>query len=153
MNTEIVGTIKFGNHMLHVYSSLDEPLFRATDVADIIEYSNDNTFRLLGLVEEDEKLNLPVVVAGQRRNASFVTETGLYNILAQSRMPIARAWRRVVHTELVELRKQRGLDISQRFNEWNDLMGTVYFDEESGRLMQSVTIPGGDVEQIPWEGK
>lgn len=26
-----------------------------------------------------------------------------------------------------------------------------YFDEETGQLMQSVTVPGGDVIQIPYE--
>ena len=27
----------------------------------------------------------------------------------------------------------------------------IYFDEETGMLMRSVTIPGGDVEQVPYE--
>lgn len=43
------------------------------------------------MCEEDEKLKLPLVVAGQRRSVNFVTENGLYNILAQSRMEIARS--------------------------------------------------------------
>lgn len=59
------------------------------------------------MCEEDEKLKLPLVVAGQRRSVNFVTENGLYNILAQSRMEIARSWRRVVHDELINMRKER----------------------------------------------
>lgn len=89
MNT--VGVITFGSNKLDVYNSLDEPLFKAADVAGMIDYSSGNTWKMLEMCEEDEKLNLPMVVAGQRRSVSFVTETGLYNVLSQSRKPIARA--------------------------------------------------------------
>lgn len=78
----IVGTITFGNKNLNVYSSVDEPLFKASDIADMIDYSVRNTWKMLEMCEEDEKLNLPMVVAGQRRTVSFITETGLYNILS-----------------------------------------------------------------------
>lgn len=146
---EIVGTVKFMDHSLSVYSSLDEPLFKASDVADAIDYSDGNVWKMLEMCEADEKLNLPLVVAGQRRNVSFITETGLYNVLSQSRKPIARAWRRIVHEELIQLRKNRGMNIAQQFEDWDRQADTIYFDEETGMLMQSVTVPGGDVEQIP----
>ena len=146
---EIVGTIKFMDHSLSVYSSLDEPLFRASDIATAIEYSDGNVWKMLEMCEADEKLNLPMVVAGQRRTVSFVTETGLYNVLSQSRKPIARAWRRIVHEELIQLRKTRGMNITQQFEDWDRQADNIYFDEETGMLMQSITVAGGDVEQIP----
>lgn len=146
---EIVGTIKFDNRTLDVYSSLDDPLFRASDVAKMIDYSEGNTWRMLEMCEHDEKLSLPLVVAGQRRIVSFVTENGLYNILAQSRKPIARKWRRAVHNELIRIRKERDMDIIEQFKEWDD--EGVYWDEETGMLMQSVTIQGGDVIQVPYK--
>lgn len=146
---EIVGTIKFMDHSLSVYSSLDEPLFRASDIATAIEYSDGNVWKMLEMCEADEKLNLPLVVAGQRRSVSFITETGLYNVLSQSRKPIARAWRRIVHEELIQLRKTRGMNIAQQFEDWDRQADNIYFDEETGMLMQSVTVAGGDVEQIP----
>ena len=153
MSTNIVGEIKFDSRTLDVYSSVNEPIFRATDVAKMIEYSEGNTWKLLEMCEEDEKLILPLVVAGQTRQVSFVTERGLYNILAQSRKPIARKWRRVVHDELIKLRKARGLDIMKQFDEWDHELDTLYFDEETGILMQSITVQGGDVEQVPYEPK
>lgn len=146
---DIVGKVIFMDHSLPVYGSLDAPLFKALDIAYIIEYSNGNVWRMLEMCEEDEKLNLPLVVAGQRRSVSFITETGLYNVLAQSRKPIARAWRRIIHEELINLRKSRGKNIAQQFEDWDQQADSIYFDEETGRLMQSVTVPGGDVEQIP----
>lgn len=146
---EIVGNIRFMDHILQVYDSLDEPLFKASDVANIIEYSDGNVWKMLEMCEADEKLNLPLVVAGQRRLVSFVTETGLYNVLSQSRKPIARVWRRIVHTELINLRKTRGKDVAEQFEDWDRLADNIFFDEETGMMMQSVTVPGGDVEQIP----
>lgn len=149
MNMDTVGSIRLGNYNIDVYSSLDEPLFRASDIADLIEYSDGNTYRMLNLCEDDEKLNLPIVVAGQKRKVSFVTELGLYNILAQSKKPLSRIWRRVVHNQLIELRRSRGMNIEDQFDEWSDQMNSVYYDEETGLLMESVTVAGGDVEQRP----
>lgn len=148
--TTIVGTIDFDDKLLNVYSSLDEPIFRAKDIAEMIGYSEGNIWKMLKMCEEDEKLNLPMVVAGQTRQVSFVTELGLYNILAQSRKLIARKWRRVVHTQLVVMRKEKGMTVVDQFDEWDDLLDTIYWDEEAGMLMQSVTVQGGDVEQIPY---
>lgn len=150
--TNIVGIIKFDNKILSVYSDLDNPLFKASDVASMIEYSDGNTWKMLEMCEHDEKLNLPMVVAGQRRNVSFVTENGLYNILSQSRKPIARKWRRVIHNELIEIRRSRDMNVVDQFNEWDHALDDLYFDEETGMLMQSITVQGGDVIQVPYEG-
>jgi prophage antirepressor-like protein len=149
---KVVGTISFDNKLLNVYSSLDEPIFRASDVAEMINYSDGNTWKMLEMCEKDEKLNLPLVVAGQRRSVSFVTEHGLYNILSQSRKPIARKWRRVIHDELIRLRKSRNKNVVEQFEDWDHALDDIYWDEETQTLMQSVTVQGGDVEQVPFEG-
>lgn len=146
----IEGNILFDGKRVDVYSSLEEPLFRAADIARMIEYSSGNTTKMLEMCEEDEKLTIPMVVAGQRRRVYFVTETGLYNILSQSRKPIARKWRRIIHDELIQLRKSRNYNIAEQFEEWNHELDSLYFDEETGMMMQSVTTAGGDVEQIPY---
>ena len=104
-NIEIAGTISFGGKLLNVYGDLDAPLFKAKDISHVIEYSSGNEWKMLEMCEDDEKLKLPMVVAGQRRSVNFVTENGLYNILSQSRMEIARAWRRIVHDELIDSEK------------------------------------------------
>ena len=147
---KVVGTISFDSRLLDVYSSLDEPIFKAVDVANMIEYSDGNAWKMLEMCEDDEKLNLPIVVGGQRRNVSFVTETGLYNILSQSRKPIARKWRRIIHDELIKLRKARNFDILQQFEEWDHELDTLFIDPDTGILMQSVTVQGGDVIQVPY---
>lgn len=150
MEIKIVGSIKFKTRALPVYGDLDAPLFKAADVADLVEYGEGNVWNLMRLCEEDEHMTLPLVVAGQRRQVTFVTEMGLYNILAQSRKPLARAWRRVVHEQLIAMRRSNGMNISEQFEEWDHLADNIYFDEERGCLMRSVTIQGGDVEQVPY---
>ena len=71
-SVKVVGQIRLGSSVLDVYGDLDEPLFKAADIANIIEYSYGNTWRMLDMCEADEKLNLPMVVAGQRRSVSLV---------------------------------------------------------------------------------
>lgn len=150
MEIKIVGEIKFKNRILPVYGDLDAPLFKAADVADLVEYGEGNVWNLVRLCEEDEHLLLPLVVAGQKRQVTFITETGLYNILSQSRKPLARAWRRIVHEQLIAMRRSNNMDIREQFKEWDHLADNIYFDEERGCLMRSVTVQGGDVEQVPY---
>lgn len=151
MDISIVGEIRFQNKIIPVYGDLDNPLFKASDISDLVEYGEGNTWNLVRLCEEDEHMVFPVIAAGQRRKVTFVTEMGLYNILSQSRKPLARTWRRVVHEELIALRRRQGKNIKEKFDEWDERADTVYFDEELGCLMRSVTVAGGDVEQIPFE--
>lgn len=151
MEIKIVGEIRFQTRAIPVYGDLDAPLFKAQDIADLVDYGEGNVWNLVRLCEEDEHMTLPLVVAGQRRQVTFVTETGLYNILSQSRKPLARAWRRVVHEELIAMRRAQGKNVAQKFEEWAEMADNIYFDEERGCLMRSVTVAGGDVEQVPVE--
>ena len=64
-------------------------------------------------------------------------------------MPYARKWRRIVLSELISLRKAKNMTIEEQFDEWAKQIDDIYYDEETGRLMRSVTVPGGDVEQVP----
>lgn len=150
---EVVGTLEFHRKKLDVYSSLDIPLFKASDVAELIDYSDNNISKMLEMCEYDETLTLPMVVSGQTHHVHFVNEHGLYSILSQSRKPIARKWRRVAHDQLIEMRRARNFDILQQFEEWDHAADSIYFDEETGIIMQSVTVVGGDVEQVIFTGE
>jgi prophage antirepressor-like protein len=153
---EKVGTIRFDNHCLDVYDSLDEPLFLAVDVAKLIDYSVGNTSKMLDVCEKDEIILVPVLrpygnTSMRQRLSYCLTELGLYNILSQSRKPIARRWRRVVHDELINMRRSKSMDILSQFNEWDSRLDDLFIDEETGKIMQSVTVQGGDVIQVPFE--
>lgn len=147
----IVGQIRFDGRILDVYDSLDEPHFLAVEVARLIDYSAGKTSQMLEMIEKDEHLLTVLQVAGQKRQVRLVTELGLYNILAQSRKPIARKWRRIVHSNLIMMRKQQQLTIEGQFEEWDAIADNLYIDPETGILMEFRTVPGGDVEVIEYE--
>lgn len=50
---EIVGKVIFMGHILPVYDSLDKPLFKASDVANIIDYSDGNVWKMLEMCEAE----------------------------------------------------------------------------------------------------
>lgn len=146
-----VGQVRFDGYVLDVYDSLDTPYFLAKDVAKLIDYSVGKTGQMLETLERDEYLTDIAYRSGQKRRVYMITELGLYNILSQSRKPMARKWRRVVHSNLILMRKQNKLTVNEQFEEWDELAEDFYIDPETGVLMEIKTISGGDVEVEPYE--
>lgn len=87
-----------------VYGSFEEPLFLAKDVANWIEHSRAS--EMLKSVDGDEKLMQTILASGQNRRMWFLTEDGLYEVLMQSRKPIAKAFKKEVKVILRNIRKQ-----------------------------------------------
>lgn len=146
MIIEAVGVIKFDSVSIDVYGDINEPLFIARDVAKLIGYRVDNTNHLVeDLCESDEYLRVSVVRSGQKRLVLAVTEMGLYNILSQSRLDSARKWRRIIHTELINMRKEDNRSISEQFEIWDNMANDIWFDEETGKMMEAINDPRGDV--------
>ncbi len=86
-----------------IYGDIDNPLFLAKDVAEWIEHSNPT--EMVRTVDESEKLNSTILSAGQNREVTFLTEDGLYEVLMQSRKPIAKQFKAQVKLILKEIRK------------------------------------------------
>lgn len=86
-----------------IYGTLEEPLFLAKDVADWIEHSNPT--EMLKGIDEDEKLTSTILRAGQTREVNLLTENGLYEVLMQSRKPIAKQFKKQVKQILKSIRK------------------------------------------------
>lgn len=89
-----------------VYGSAQEPLFVAKDVACVIEHSDVST--MMRAVDGDEKLVQTIFVSGQNREVWMLTESGLYEVLMQSRKPIAKQFKKGVKTILKEIRTSGG---------------------------------------------
>lgn len=88
-----------------------------------------------------------------------VNEAGIYQALFASRKLEARKFQMWTFDILQKLRKNVGLEgyevmrmtepeIQEDIN-W--ILDSLYWDEEKKCVMQSVTVAGGDVEQIPFE--
>lgn len=87
----------------NIYGSYEEPLFLAKDVANWIE--NKNVSQMLNVVDDDEKVIYNVYTLGGVQKAWFLTEDGLYEVLMQSRKPIAKAFKKEVKQILKTIRK------------------------------------------------
>lgn len=85
-----------------IYGTLEDPLFLAQDVANWIEHSKASI--MLEGIDDSEKLKETLFTSGQNREMWFVTEDGLYEILMQSRKPIAKQFKKQVKLILKTIR-------------------------------------------------
>lgn len=97
--------------------------------------------------------------ARKTQDMLVINEEGIYEALFASRKLEARKFRRWAGTVLKKLRKNVGLEgyevmrmtDSDIQDEIDHILDTLYWDEEKQCLMQSVTVQGGDVDQVPFE--
>lgn len=89
-----------------VYGTVEEPLFRAKDVAEVINHNNIS--HMLSLVDDDEKGVTQFVTPGGNQQVWMLTEGGLYEVLMQSRKPIAKQFKKGVKQILHEVRTTGG---------------------------------------------
>lgn len=86
-----------------MYGTIDDPYFVAADVAEWIGHTNTAT--MLNSIDEGEKLIETLFISGQRRDCWVLTEDGLYEVLMQSRKPIAKQFKKQVKDILKTIRK------------------------------------------------
>mgnify|MGYP001137058733 CR=1 FL=1 len=123
-----------------VYGTKDEPLFLAKDVAELIDYSYANKAKgtrkvsqMLRTIDDDEKVKGRINVVTQTSDTNnvvtrskrgglnngtdrwFITENGLYELLFQSRKPIAKQFKKEVKDILKQIRLTGGyIPVSER---------------------------------------
>lgn len=100
-------------HQFTVYGTPENPLFLAKEVAECIDYAKRsngsyNTTMMLQSVEEDEKVAKIVDTLGGKQEMQLLTEDGLYEVLMQSRKPIAKQFKKGVKQILHEVRTTGG---------------------------------------------
>ena len=88
-----------------------------------------------------------------------VNEMGIYEALYASRTLEARKFRKWSASVMQKLRRKIGLEQYEVMrmtdkdiqDEIDYILDSIYYDEETGKLMQSVTVAGGDVERIEFK--
>ena len=88
---------------LTLYGDFENPLFLAKEVAEWIEHSNPRM--MLQAVDDDEKGVNIAYTPGGNQEVWFLTEYGVYEVLMQSRKPIAKQFKKEVKTVLKSIRK------------------------------------------------
>lgn len=93
------------------------------------------------------------------KNFDIVNEVGIYELMFLSNLSDANRIRFWTGTVLKRLRNRIGLseyevmrmmdgDVQEEIDQ---LLDDIFYDEETGKVMMSVTVAGGDVEQVPIE--
>jgi prophage antirepressor-like protein len=101
---KIINKSTFLDKEIDVWGSVEQPLFRAKDVASWLLIKNVSD--LVKRVDNDEvhRFNL----GSLQGETWFLTEDGLYEVLMQSRKPIAKQFKKGVKAILHEIRNKGG---------------------------------------------
>ena len=87
--------------------------FVGKDVAEALGYSNASKAIIMH-VDDEDKVELQVYLdsqngnAGQRRKATFISESGLYSLILASKLPAARQFKRWVTSEVLPQIRRTG---------------------------------------------
>lgn len=112
-----------------------------------------------GVVKNHEDGSTDVVKSKFTVHMLAINELGIYEALFASRRLEARKFRMWAGTVMQKLRKNVGLEQYEVMRmtdpaiqqEIDYMIDSLYWDEERNCVMQSITIQGGDVDQVPFE--
>lgn len=114
---EIVGRQTLFDKEVAIYGTLENPLFALKEVKNWIGVKNSTD--LSKKLDENERVRLNLNRGG---NEWFVTEDGLYEILMQSRKPIAKEFKKGIKRILKEIRTKGGYVVERTDDTPEDIM-------------------------------
>lgn len=138
---------------------LERVLIDTSDLKPIVPVSNEHK-----PVKSISRLDIEKDIGRKRGDRKTmwmlaVNEAGIYQALFASRRLEARKFQLWTFDVLKKLRKNVGLEGYEVMrmtepdiqDEIDFMLDSIYWDEERKCLMQSITVPGGDTDQIPFK--
>lgn len=126
-----------------IYGDKDNPLFLAKDVAEWIEHSNVSM--MLEKVDDEEKEIIRIGTLNNTYSAWFLTEDGLYEVLMQSRKPIAKQFKKEVKKILKELRNTGKVDLIENKIQFIDDEKEKQLTKELYKLQETLEVMPNDM--------
>jgi prophage antirepressor-like protein len=109
----------FNSNKLHteilIKGDLENPLFRANDIATVLDINNIRTSTLD--FDDTEKVIETIQTSGGSQQVSFLTEKGLYKVLFKCRKPIAQTFQNWVCDVIKEIRLSGTYTLQQKLEE------------------------------------
>jgi hypothetical protein len=109
----------FNSNKLHteilIKGDLENPLFRANDIATVLDINNIRTSTLD--FDDTEKVIETIQTTGGSQQVSFLTEKGLYKVLFKCRKPIAQTFQNWVCDVIKEIRLSGTYSLQQKLEE------------------------------------
>lgn len=137
MNTiEIIKEQQVLGKAFKVYGTIEHPLFLAKDVAQWIDYDKSKSARLAEGLDATEKVRRNVSTLGGIQEQLLITEDGLYEILMQSRKPIAKAFKKEVKAILKQIRLTGGAIAKDRESEFIEAYFPNFTNLYNGKTTQ-----------------
>ena len=137
-------TFNFSESKTEIQSLIhnNEPWLVAKEICDILGLSN--TTKALKGLDNDEKLTLPIVRAGQKREINLINESGLYNLIFKSRKPQAKNFRKWVTSEVLPaIRKKGYYGIQKPQNDFIDARDVPFSTKEiNGYNVRVINLDG-----------
>lgn len=137
-----VTTFKFNptDQNIRVQVINDEPWFVAKDVCDALGLENNR--QATSKLDDDETMvSLIMTPSRGKQKIQVVNESGLYNLIFQSRKPEAKAFRKWVTSEVLpSIRRTGGYGIARQPGDMQDLL--------RARLNQLIPMMGGTTRCI-----
>lgn len=129
------------------------------NASKVAQRLDPNTLIKVQIDTSDLPIRDPRSHARKTQEMLAVDELGIYEALFSSRRPEAQKFKMWSVSVLQKLRKRVGLEGFEVMRmtdphiqeEIDHILDRIFWDEEKKCLMESVTVAGGDVEQIPFE--
>lgn len=90
-----------------IYGTAQNPWFKAKDVAEWIEMDSSNASWLVSSVDEDEAARLNMTTSSGAKETWFLSENGVYEVLMQSRKPVAKEFKKEIKKLLKAIRTRQ----------------------------------------------
>ena len=146
MKLELIYNQEVLGKEFNIYGDKENPLFLAKDVAEWVDYSKDskgnyNVSVMLSKVDEDEKVKIFTNLNNSKvgSNTWFLTEDGLYEVLMQSRKPIAKQFKKEVKKILKQIRLTKGYIAENNEEEFINNYFPSFSEELKLQMIQEAT--------------
>ena len=96
---------------IRVFGDLENPLFVAKDICDVLGYKEVS--KTLSKLDEDEKLTRKIFVSGQNRDMQCINESGLYTLILRSNKPEAKKFKKWVTGEVLPTIRKQGMYVKE----------------------------------------
>ena len=151
MKEVVTYTFNPTNQPVRVKTIDNNPWFVAKDVCDALQLTDVSM--TMNRLDDDEKLTQTLLVSGQGRQMWLINESGLYNLIFQSRKPEAKAFRKWVTSEVLPSIRRTGRYAlaghgcaDPRKGDWLDLRCEPY----DTKWLGTTTVRVIEYEDVEW---
>lgn len=156
-NLQIIEQRELLGQDFKIYGDFENPLFLAKDVAEWIDYSKrtDGSYQvgqMLKTIDDDEKISTVNNLNGGRE-MWFLTEDGLYEVLMQSRKPIAKQFKKEVKKILKTIRQTGGYIPIQEDDTEQEVLAKAFLIAQKTIELQKERLTVLETENIEMKPK